>query len=324
MKIIINKNQSNIKLDKFLLDKYQKFNRKDLYNFFRKKEIRVNNFKIDSNYVLEDGDEITFSEFVRKIMESPINIKEVRESEHLDFDKVSPIAIENFKNTIIFENDNLFAINKKHGLATQGGTGITTCVDSIIKNINFLEGTNYKLVHRLDRDTTGVLMIAKNLETVNKLFEYFKTKRAIEKYYLTVVSGEMKDKGTINFKLLKKYENNIEKVYKDDVNGKEAITEYETVFYSEQFDVSVVLVRILTGRTHQIRVHMKEIGHPVLGDFKYFTGNTNRDLSKDLQLHSFRTNLKLFDDEIYLKAPLPDHMARLFKKIKFHFYNCSI
>ena len=123
--------------------------------------------------------------------------------------------------------------------------------------------------------------------------------------------GEIKNKsGVINYPLLKKYENNVEKVYVDKINGKEAITKYEVLFYSKKHNISLVRAEILTGRTHQIRVHFKEIGHSVIGDFKY---GKNTEISNKLQLHSWRTSLKLFGKNYTFVADLPSHMIEVCK-----------
>lgn len=300
-----------VRLDKFLLSIYNKMKIINIQKFIKKKEIKVNYKKVVSNYILSVGDVITFSEFVEKILKNPID----RES----IDKVAGARVDSKYNSlitdnIIFEDKNLLVINKKYNLPVQGGTGIKVSVDRILKNLNN-EETNLKLVHRLDRDTTGVLIIAKNIEATNKLMKMFKTKDDIIKEYLLIANGCIKKKnGIINLPLLKKYENNVEKVYVDTVNGKEAITEYEVIFYSEKYNLSLVKAKILTGRTHQIRVHFKEIGCPVLGDFKY---GKNNDLSDKLQLHSYHTKMKLFGKDYDFVADLPEHMLEVLKKIEY-------
>ncbi len=319
VEIKINDNQSGIRLDKFLLSKYSKMRIVGIQKFIKKKEIKVNNRKVNSDYLLKNNDVITFSTFVEKILNNPINTEEIEKftSEKID-DRYNKLVTDN----IIYEDNNILVINKPYNLPVQGGTGIKVSVDKILKNLN-TENTNLKLVHRLDRDTTGVLLIAKNFETANKLTKMFKTKEDIKKEYLLVVSGKINsNEGTISLPLIKKYENNVEKVYVDKNNGKEAITKYKVLFYSTKYDVSVVQANILTGRTHQIRVHFKEIGHPILGDFKYSNGiNTTNNLNTEgkLQLHSYKTTINIKHERREFVAPIPEQMKNIFKTMGFSF-----
>lgn len=317
VEIIINNLSSGIRIDKFLLSKYTKMRIINIQKFIKKKEIKVNGKKVHSDYILQNGDIITFSQFVEKILNNPINSRDIDKftSNKIDV-KYNNLII----NNIIYEDENLLVINKPYNLPVQGGTGINISIDKILKNLN-TEETNLKLVHRLDRDTTGVLLIAKNFETTNKLTKIFKNKDNIQKEYLLIVEGKISNPiGVINLPLIKKYENNIEKVYVDKINGKEAITKYEVLFYSPEFDISLVKAEILTGRTHQIRVHFKEIGHPLLGDFKYGKGkNSDKNYITDkLQLHSFRTTLTIFGKKHIFVADIPKHMKDVLTKINYN------
>jgi 23S rRNA-/tRNA-specific pseudouridylate synthase len=128
---------------------------------------------------------------------------------------------------------------------------------------------------------------------------------------LAIVNGKFKKKeGVINFPLAKRYENGVEKVYVDNIVGKESITKYRVLDYNAKFNVSLIEANIITGRTHQIRVHMKEIGHPVAGDFKYGTGDERT--SDRMLLHSFKISLKLGGKEYNLTADVPVEFEDLF------------
>lgn len=308
MKINISKNQEGIRLDKFLYSKYKNSNVVDIQRFIKSKDIKINDKKIDVKYILKENDIILFNDFVEKILTNPDKIK-VKKDKNIS-EKYNKLITDN----VIFEDENLFVINKPSGLSVQGGSGIDVSVDKILKNLN-TEDTNLKLAHRLDKDTSGVLIVTKNIETANTLTELFKNRKDIKKEYLLFVCGKpVKLTGIIDLPLIKKYNNNVEKVYVDKINGKKAITKYEVLGYSEKYNISLVKADILTGRTHQIRVHFKEIGCPVLGDFKY--GNGGRiavDLGKNLFLHSWRISLRLFGKDYEFVADLPEYMEKLRK-----------
>ncbi|MDR1499048.1 MAG: RluA family pseudouridine synthase [Rickettsiales bacterium] len=293
--ISIGNKQDGLRLDKFVSSRYDTARITDITRFIKRKEIKVNGRRVEAKHILREGDTIVFSEFIEKILKNPARgVKN-----NADVSKKYNNLI---TNSTIFEDDNILVIDKPYGLAVQGGSGIDMSIDKIIGN--------FKLVHRLDKDTTGVLLIAKNLETSNELTKMFKNKGKIKKEYLLLSCGKIKNaNGTISFPLLKKYENNIEKVYVDSAKGKEAVTNYEVLQYLKKNNISFVRAEILTGRTHQIRAHFKEIGHPVLGDFKYGKKEFNAQSGK-LQLHSWRTTINLFGKDFVFMAKLPEHMKK--------------
>lgn len=309
MIIQITREQNNLKPDKFLSSKFINSNINDIRKFIRNGEIKINKKKIKTNYLLSTNDIIEFSDFVEKILTNPdrkivINNK-----------KVSDNYIQIIRKSTIYEDKNLLVINKPYGVSVQGGSGINISIDDIIKCISNKK-EKYRLVHRLDQYTTGVLLIAKNIEYANELKSIFKTKRNIKKLYIAIVYGKIKNKlGVIDYPLLKKYENNIEKVYVDKILGKEAITKYKVQKYSKKYNISLVEAEILTGRTHQIRVHLKEIGNPIIGDYKYSKLKNNKvRISNKLQLHSFHTELSIFNKHYIFEAPIPEHMKLVIDK----------
>ncbi len=294
-------NEEGLRLDRFLISKG--LNSSLVQKLVRKKLIKVNNQKTQISYRLQNGDNI--------IIFADLDFKEKIKTTQ----SVSKDVISKFKNSIIFQDQNLIAINKAIGLAVQGGSGIKTSIDDIISNLNltidekhnFLNddktqkklqfAENPKLVHRLDKDTSGILLIARNRKSADLLTQAFKEK-TIKKTYLALVKGiPTQEFGTIDIPLLKKYHGKIEKVYSDQVSGKKAVTHYQLIKYYEDKDCSLLEVNPVTGRTHQIRVHLKEIGHPIIGDFKYGSNNTdfkNLALEKRLYLHAFKIEMSDF------------------------------
>jgi 23S rRNA pseudouridine955/2504/2580 synthase len=274
-----------------------------LQKFLREKSIRVNGKKTSENYVLLDGDIVNINNFAMKILDG---VK--KEPKVLDNVKPSIEIIDKVKKSIIFEDDKVLVINKPYGLSVQGGSGIKVSLDDVLPHLSL----SLKLVHRLDRDTTGVLIIAKNNRVAETLAKKFKERDEIKKTYLVVVHGKLKNSfGVINLPLLKKYENNVEKVYVDNIAGKEAVTEYRTVAYNEDWDISLLRVNILTGRTHQIRVHMKEIGNSVIGDFKYGRIKDKK-ISDRMLLHSYRMEVELGGKGYEFTSPPPEEFGKFF------------
>jgi 23S rRNA pseudouridine955/2504/2580 synthase len=213
---------------------------------------------------------------------------------------ISSSFIKSLKDSIIFQDQNIIAINKGVGLAVQGGSGIKTSIDDALPYLKDQNHSNPKLVHRLDKDTSGLLLIARNRESADLLSAAFKEK-TIKKTYLALVKGiPNKESGTINMPIIKKYKGLNEKVYRDDENGKEAVTHYKIIKEYKDKNLSLLELTPITGRTHQIRVHLKEIGYPIIGDFKYGSKNTDFEslsLKKRLYLHSLSVNMSSFFGE---------------------------
>ncbi|MDR0571436.1 MAG: RluA family pseudouridine synthase [Rickettsiales bacterium] len=294
----------NEKIYKFLQQRYSvAFG--NLQKFFRSKSIKVNGGKISENYILQKGDVINLNKFALKILSNSEKKEKTQR-------RPSQQLIDKIKKSMIFEDEKILAINKPSGLSAQGGSGIAISLDDVLP---YLAGknVNLKLVHRLDKDTSGVLVIAKGIAVAEALIQQFKEKGKILKTYLAVVYGRLKNpEGIINLPLLKRYENDIEKVFVDKYMGKEAITKYKTLVYNKNFDISLLEVTILTGRTHQIRVHLKEIGNPVVGDFKYGNLDANKGVCGKMLLHSHKIQMELDGKAYNLHAPVPASFKKFF------------
>ena len=310
LNIKIDNKQSGCKIDKFLQEKY-KVSFVQLQKFFRNKDIKVNGKKVDSKYKLRAGDIVLINDFCENIL---ANILDEQNKQNEQSKKnINYTLLEKVKQSIIFDDENLLVIDKPFGLSVQGGSGVKTSLDDLLPYLSNNKDEHLKLVHRLDRDTTGVLLIAKNQQVADLLSKQIRNKKDISKEYLAVVDGKFNNiEGKIELPLIKKYENNIEKVYVDKIYGKEATTLYKVIDYNEKLNISLVLVKILTGRTHQIRVHMKEIGHPIIGDFKY--GKlSSKNISNVMLLHSYRTKLNFLGKKYNFLSKIPNNFLKLFQ-----------
>ena len=311
----IDKKYEGLRLDKFLFSIFKNVNNVLIQKALRNKDILVNGKTAKNNQLLYSDDELMLSKFILKIFNSPPKI--IKSKKELKF---TDSEINKIKGCVIYKDDYILGINKPSGLAVQSGTKIEKSLNDFLPYLKFDKQENPKLVHRIDKDTSGALILARDKATAEVLSNYFKDKdEKLDKVYLAVVVGKFnKDEGNINFPLLKKVENGVEKVYRDEKDGKEAITLYRVLAYSEKFNVSLVEVKILTGRTHQIRVNMKEIGHPILGDGKYGGKKAFVEgLSDRLHLHSYRINIKnLYGRDTNIKAELPENFSKTLKIAK--------
>ena len=236
---------------------------------------------------------------------------------------------ENFYKTLydqiyIKENDNYIALNKPSGLAVQGGSAIKYNIDEMLK-YKFGKNKTPKLIHRIDKDTSGLLLVAKDQISAKKFANYFK-ERKILKVYLALVSPIPKiESGTINSSLIKSGIEGNQKMIIDNDNGKVAITEYK-VLNDIGSRVGLIALYPKTGRTHQLRVHLESINAPIMGDRKYkglsdvyssalnLPGHKNvsnikwkPDNIKNLQLHAYCITLPSGET---IEAPITDEFKR--------------
>lgn len=215
---------------------------------------------------------------------------------------------------VLYKDADVLVINKPSGLAVQGGSGITKSVDSLLDALRFDAKERPKLVHRLDRDTSGVLVLARSAKVAAQLMPIFAGKRA-QKIYWALVKG-VPDiyEGKIDLPLSKQEVGDLEKVAIDEEDGKRAITLYRVV---EALSKTLAWVELepVTGRTHQLRVHMTSIGHPIIGDGKYGGKEAfiqGMPLSGKLHLHARRI---IIPGKLDVTAPLPKHMQESWKTL---------
>lgn len=250
-------NESGIRLDKYLAEKVNDISRSQLQKHIKNGGVLVNGEKQPAKYRLNENDEIQ------------INISE----EIVDESFIKP---QNIPINIIFEDDDLIVINKQAGLTVHPGVGnrdgtLANALAHHFKELSDINGpTRPGIVHRLDKDTSGVIIIAKNNYSHMKLAEQF-SGRIVKKMYYGITWGKWKtESGMINEPIARKRSDPT--TYNVNIDGKEANTEYRVIGNSEYF--SFVNYFPKTGRTHQIRVHSAFMGNPIIGDEKYGGGNS--------------------------------------------------
>jgi 23S rRNA pseudouridine955/2504/2580 synthase len=223
----------------------------------------------------------------------------------------------------LHEDDDLLVLNKPSGIAVQGGTKTTRHIDRLLEGLGDGPEARPRLVHRLDRDTSGVLVIAKRRAVAAKLGRAFRT-RSVRKIYWALLHGVPKpSQGKVDAALVKAGGSDGDRVRKARPGEKDiaqsAVTHYSVVDRAGQ-KVSFISLKPVTGRQHQLRAHMAIIGHPILGDGKYEGDKNLPDgISNRLYLHARRISFPHPSGEgvVDITAPLPEHMAKAFALFGF-------
>ena len=268
-----------------------------VYKIIRKGEVRVNKGRIKQTYKLRYGDTVRIP---------PISLTEKNTAP-----APGRSLLKLIENSIIYEDDDLIAINKPSGVAVHGGSGISygiiEAVRALKPNEKFLE-----LIHRLDRDTSGCLLIARKRKALISVQDQLRHRKT-DKRYITLLCGKVGFKQKkVTAPLLREALKSGERFVKVDENGKKSTSYFTRLKLFK--DVSLVEVKIVTGRTHQIRVHSQYIGHSVAGDSKYGNYACNQRLKslglKRLFLHSAQITINhpVTDKELTIKAPLTDQL----------------
>lgn len=304
MIVSIDADQAGQRLDNFLIALLKGVPKSKIYNVIRKGEVRVNKGRIKPEYKLVAGDSV--------------RIPPIRTAEAGTVAKASNQMMSLLANSILFEDEGLLVVSKPPGLAVHGGSGITLGLIETLRQMR-PEARHLELVHRLDRDTSGCVMVAKKRSYLRHLQAALRDKSAgaiggITKVYQALVIGEWSSRfHQVNQPLLKTEVAGGERIVRVHPEGKPSLTEFKLLRRYKGF--SLIEARPITGRTHQIRVHAQYAGCALVGDEKYGNDEINaqmRDLGvKRLFLHasSLTFTLPESDELICVEAPLPSDLA---------------
>ena len=292
-KIKINKNYE-VRLDKYLKNLFTSLTQSFIEKNIRKKNILINNSRTKANYVVKLNDNLIILNFHKQLYKNKIVYKKNI--------KISDNDLKKFNKSIIFQNNDFLVINKWEEIATQGGSKVNVSIDHIIKNIN----SDYRLVHRLDKETSGLLLISKNLKYARYFSNLFKQK-FITKYYIALCEGSPKNKNSKVILNIKNKNQDIEKT----------ITNYSVIGLKK--NITQILFSPETGKTHQLRKVSKNLGCSIIGDKKY---NINsRYTSEKLMLHAYALNFTINNKKFRFTAELPNYFQTFMQKNKLKFKN---
>jgi 23S rRNA pseudouridine955/2504/2580 synthase len=271
-----------------------------LYRMLRRGEVRVNGGRVGPGYRLQEGDRLRLPPY--------------RLEESAPIGQISPSLRKILVDSVIFEDDGLLVMNKPAGLAVHGGSSLTVGLIEALRAIR-PEAEYLELAHRLDRGTSGCLLVAKNPPTLRYLHQALREDR-VEKCYLALVMGTWRVKHKAIHSGLSKHRTAAgERQVRIDEAGKESATVFTAIEHFK--DATLVEARPITGRTHQIRVHAQAAGHPIAGDPKYGDFDYNRQLKRSglnrLFLHAASVRLpgRGPGGHLSIKAPLPRELEQV-------------
>ena len=297
MLIKVDEDDVDQRIDNFLIKKIKNVPKSHIYKIIRSGEVRVNKKRIKADYKLNLNDQI-------RLPPLKLNLSKIKNTS-------SDLRI---KKNIVYEDDWFLIVNKTEGIASHGGSGISLGLIESLRierdDLRYLE-----LVHRLDKNTSGLILVAKKRAALRSLQELFRNKKIIKKY-LTLVKGEwLEKKIKVEMNLKKIVTKDGQQVVKKSKDGKLSQSIFRLVKYI--VNLSLIDVELLTGKTHQIRVQLAEMGFPIAGDDKYGDFSFNRTLLKRglkrMFLHAYYIEFMhpFLNKKFTLEVGLPDGLKKI-------------
>ena len=298
---IVDSTYNNMRLDRWLRNKIGNIPQSLIEKSLRSGKVKINKKKVKSSFKVKTNDKIDIFN---------LNFKENLIHEKKRFNPSNEIIKSN-ENLIIDNNENFIVLNKSAGISVQGGTKSKKNLIDIFTKSKIFQGSKPFSVHRLDKDTSGVFIMAKNRETAQLLTSLFRL-RKVHKTYLAICNGELEKNSGEWIDELIRYD-----------NGKKIIEKAKTIFkvLDKNSNSSLVEMKPITGRKHQLRKQLFNIGHSIYGDKKYRSLSSTKRVNKDLMLHSYQIKFKINDKKYTYKALLPDYFKKLLKTKRLNFSN---
>ena len=297
--VSIEAGQAGRRIDNYLSSRFKGLPRSRIYQMLRRGEVRINGGRVKPDYRLQQGDSLRLP---------PVTLDAAPEKK-----APPPRLFALAGESIVYEDKELLAINKPSGIAVHGGSGLDYGLIDILRHI-YKNNPDLQLIHRLDRETSGLLLLAKNPACLRKIHEQLRSNRVKKVYQALLVGNLDSPLIVVDAPLEKNIKQSGERMVSVTPSGKAAHTRFE--LQKNYPGVCLVRVEPGTGRTHQIRVHAKAMGHPVAGDSKYGDREVNKKLRqrglKRLFLHASRLELPEYrgKNPLIIEAPLPDDLSR--------------
>ncbi|MDC0527366.1 RNA pseudouridine synthase [Candidatus Pelagibacter sp.] len=290
---------NDMRIDRWLRLKVGKIPQGLIEKYLRSGKIKINNKKVKSSAKVKTDDVI--NSFI-------VDFKETIIQKKIKFEPSKDIIKSN-EDQIIDNNENFIVLNKSSGISVQGGTKSKKNLVDIFAKSEIFQGTKPYSVHRLDKDTSGVFIMAKTRESAQLLTSLFRL-RKVHKTYLAICHGELvKDSGEWNDDLIR-YD-----------GEKKIIEKAKTIFkvLDKNSEASLVELKPITGRKHQLRKQLYALGQPIFGDIKYKLSSSTRGINKNLMLHSYQIKFIIDDVKHTYTALLPDYFRKLLKTKRLRF-----
>ena len=298
--IHVDKTFNGMRIDRFLRNQFGQIPQSLIEKNLRNGKIKLNKKKIKSSKKVQINDKIELFNF---------EFKNILKQDKKKFTPTNEIIKEN-EDSIIENNDNFVVLNKQSGISVQGGTKSKKNIIDIFSKSNLFKDTKPFSVHRLDKDTSGVFIIAKNRETAQLLTSLFRL-RKVHKTYLAICNGELilNNEGFIKGDLLR-FENKKKIIEK-------AETKYEIL--DKNNNASFIELHPITGRKHQLRKQLFNLGNSIIGDKKYNTTNNSKMSTKNLMLHSYEIKFQINKKKYTFRATPPDYFSNMLKAKRLNF-----
>ena len=290
---------NDMRIDRWTRLKIGKIPQGLIEKYLRSGKIKINKKKIKSSTKIKTNDIVSFFnlDFKEQIIQKKIKFEPSKE------------IIKSNEDQIIDNNENFVVLNKSSGISVQGGTKSKKNLVDIFAKSEIFQGTKPYSVHRLDKDTSGVFIMAKTRQSAQLLTSLFRL-RKVHKTYLAICHGELnRDSGEWNDDLIR-------------YDGERKIIEKAKTIYrvlDKNSEASLVELKPITGRKHQLRKQLYALGQPIFGDIKYKLSNSSRGLNKNLMLHSYQIKFIIDDVKHTYTALLPDYFRKLLKTKRLRF-----
>ena len=298
--INVDKTFNDMRIDRFIRNHLGKIPQGLIEKNLRNGKLKLNQKKIKSSQKVKTGDKLNIYN---------LNFEEKIEQIKKKYNPSNEIIKEN-EDLIIENNDNFVVLNKQSGISVQGGTKSKKNIIDIFAKSNLFRDEKPYSVHRLDKDTSGVFIIAKSRETAQLLTSLFRL-RKVYKTYLAICNGELIliDKGVIKDDLIR-FENKKKIVAK-------AETKYEIL--DKNNNATFIQLNPITGRKHQLRKQLFNLGNSIIGDKKYNSTNNSKINNKNLMLHSYEIKFKINEKKYTFRATPPDYFRNMLKTKRLNF-----